>query len=190
MINLTNAIVNKRVPKNRFKSDLSNIDSIIWLYKISPFTTSLASSDNIDEIQIFEVRFIDKINKAALFSIQNEIPYQIIFKALFRNAINYFLVYNRIVLEYNGELIDNDILLVSAITLKGLQDNLIRCFTGLEFQENETAEQLVNRFIYLQKVKRERDSLIKQRDAEKNPRKKFEINEKIRKLQDEIKATL
>ena len=57
MIDLSGAKVNKRIPKNRFKTELSDIDTVTWLYKISPDTAGFRHGDDITEIQIFAVAF-------------------------------------------------------------------------------------------------------------------------------------
>ena len=82
---------NKRIPKTKFFANLGmspalkrlfneQVESIYWRNKIAPDTVNIAKTQNITEIEVFEVRLNQKkIDKRILEVIDRELPYHVVF---------------------------------------------------------------------------------------------------------------
>lgn len=181
-MNLSKAKVNKRIPKNRFKGDLSSVESIWWRYKIAKETTGINGDEDNKELQIFEITFKDKCNKGTLIRIQNSIPYRILYIVKERLQIFNAIVYNNVVISSDRMLIQGDVIKISAVTIASLYLNIIENLSGLKLREDETIDNMVLKFSEIKRLEQEVEKLIKRRDREQQPKKKIELNGKIKQL--------
>jgi hypothetical protein len=90
-----NAIVNKPIPKTQFYNRVTintklrdefidKIQKIIWKYKIAENTVGINKTENVEEIQVFEIELKEKvIPKNVLKIIDKIIPYPILFVMTF-----------------------------------------------------------------------------------------------------------
>lgn len=184
MIDLSRAKVNKPVPKNRFKAELSDVAAIKWLYKISADTADFRRGDEITEIQVFAVAFkSEAINKRDLALIQKAIPYPILFTA---RGKSYFTV--------EGETFESDKVFLSgdALTLQRrsaklteLCEDIAAAFIPIERRAAESIADLAERYKRLQAIEREIGTLQRKVDTEKQPNKRIEMNEELKDLKKE-----
>ena len=98
------ALVNKFVAKTKFyeRANLSSklqqefidkIQKINWKYKLAEETIGISKTENVTEIQIFEIELKQQvIPKNVLKVIDNAIPYQILFVFTYKN--HFALWYN------------------------------------------------------------------------------------------------
>ena len=189
MIDLSRAKVNKRIPKNRFKAELADVDTIMWLYKISPDTAEFRHGDEIAEIQVFAVTFKNgKVSKRDLAAIQKAIPYPILFTIY---AKNYFIVDGEI-LESDKQFTDNDKLIIerrSAI-LTDLYEDIATEFIPIVRRTAESIADFVQRYKRFLALEREIETLQRKVDNEKQPNKRIELNEELKKLKSERRNLL
>lgn len=179
MISLATAKVNKRVAKNKFQFNMPTVESIYWRYKVSAETTTLTSSEEHKELQIFEVKFLDnKIDVKVLAQIQKAIPYKILFLVCEKS----YLALNTTVLKLESNLVVNDILEVQAKSIITLYEKLIEKFITIARKHNESLEDLVARHVQVEKLQKEIEKLERMRDKEKQPNKRIAINEEIARL--------
>ncbi len=87
---------NKRIPKTKFyehielgrkikDSFVKDIDSIIWANKIAPSTVNIAAGEKVTEIQVFRIILKQfDFNKDVLKTIDEQIPYHILFIVCYR----------------------------------------------------------------------------------------------------------
>jgi len=86
------ALFNKTVPKNLIYKQarptqkvkdlfVSQVQEIVWKYKLSPDTINLPKKGGYTEIQVFEIQLkTDELAPAVLAAIDKAIPYPIIFR--------------------------------------------------------------------------------------------------------------
>lgn len=188
MIDLSRAKVNKRIPKKRFnKAELLDVDTITWLYKISPDTAEFRHGDEIDEIQIFNVSFKGgKVNKKELTTIQKAIPYSILF--LSHNK-SYYTIEGEL-LESDKNFLDDDALMIErrSAKLTDLHEYIAESFMPINRKATESIPELVIRFKDLQRIEREILQLQRKVDSEKQPNKRFEYNDKIKQLRKDLEG--
>ena len=181
MVDLSKAKVGKRIPKNRFKAELAAVDTVTWLYKISPETADFRRGDGIEEIQVFSVAFKDgRADKKELAAMQRAIPYPILFIA---GGKSYFTV--------EGEQFESDkgFLSGDALTLEqrsakltDLYDDIASAFVPIGRRQSETTTELVARYKELVALSKEISSLQSKVDGEKQPNKRIEQNERLKEL--------
>ena len=185
MIDLSRAKVNKRVPKNRFsKASLTDVDTITWLYKISPDTADFRHGDEIVEIQIFSVIFKgEKTNMRDLAAIQKAISYPILFTV---HTKSYFIIDGE-PFESDKNFLDGDYLTIERRSAKitDLYDDIAAEFIPIERKAGESISDTAARYKALQAIDREIDSLQRKVNNEKQTNKRFEYNERLKKLRGE-----
>jgi len=185
MIDLSRAkLFNRRVHKNRFKIELANVDTIKWLYKISAGTADFRYGDAITEIQIFEVVFkSEQVVKRELVAIQKKIPYPILFIS---HGKSYFIVEGEL-LESDRQFIDGDMLLVErrSAKLTELYEDIAAAFIPMKRGEVESIAELVARYKRFMAMEREISKLQHKVDSEKQPNKRIELNEELKRLKAE-----
>ena len=184
MIDLSRAKVNKRIPKNRFKAVLSDVDTIMWLYKISADTAEFRHGDAIVEIQIFAVTFKSgKVNKRELIAIQKAIPYSVLFLS---HKKSYYIIEGEL-FESGKQFIEGDSLTIMqrSSKLTDLHEDIAAEFVPIPKRESEDIAQHVARHKQIEALDREITSLQRKVDNEKQPNTRFELNNKLKELQAE-----
>jgi len=188
MIDLSRAKVNKRIPKNRFnKAELLDVDTITWLYKISPDTAEFRHGDEIDEIQIFNVSFKGgKVNKKDFFAIQKAIPYSILFLS---HGRSYYIIEGEL-FESGKRFLDGDTLMLEqwSAKLTDLHENIAESFMPINRKATESIAEFLIRFKSLQMIERTIMQLQSKVDNEKQPNKRFEYNDKIKQLRKDLEG--
>jgi hypothetical protein len=181
MIDLSQAKLDKRVPKNRFKAELDGIDTITWLYKISPDTADFRHGDEITEIQIFNVSFkIGRPSKREFIAIQKEIPYPILFVV---GNKNYFVAEGEL-FESNKQFIDRNTLNIErkSAKLTDLYETIVTAFIPIKHHKNESVTDLVARYKKSKALEKKITVLQRKVDMEKQPNKRIELNKELRRL--------
>ena len=144
MIELPNSCkVNKIIPKKTFyeKVNVSNsikeefvekLNKIYWKYKISENTINIAKTDNIEEIEIFELELKEKYNcKNIIRIITKNIPYPILFYIKYENEFQYAIKYDEKIYfsEWNNEISFN----FSTLNLKTMYDNIVKSVVNIDY---------------------------------------------------------
>lgn len=196
MINLPESCkVNKIIPKYKFyeqvtlssniKEEFINlVDKITWMYKLSPSTLNIEKTDNIEEIQVIELELkINKIPNHVIKIITKTIKYPILFMIKYQNEYCYLIKIedNTYTTEWNEEININ----YNAINLEILYQNIVKLIikeenTDKDFDtliEIKSKEQELIKKIYIleNKVKQEKQFNLK-----------VELNQELRKLQEEL----
>lgn len=179
MINLKDAEVNRRIPKNRFSFDTSPVDTIIWKYKLSKDTTNLTDSEQYKELQVILVNFKDKVDTKVFLGIQNAIPYNILFIA----EDNYYMVIDGNLLQTSEKLIDNRILHIDAFNIRGVVVSIVELITGIKSTDISCA---VAKYMAVQKLTKQIEQLINKMYKEVQPKKKFEMHEELNLLKQQL----
>ncbi|HAT7753326.1 TPA: DUF4391 domain-containing protein [Legionella pneumophila] len=184
--------------KNLFTTQ---VERMIWAYKLSPETINLSSKDGIEEIQIFEIFLKGReLNNELLKTIDKIIPSPILFVIYDEEYIQYRAAYKRISDADSTKWIIGDYFesswmvkrykksdLPQALDLKTLYHSLLQELIPLAKRQDESIEQLLTRYQVLNQLERKLDQLQKKLQQEKQFKYKVEINAQLRDTQKQIK---
>ena len=184
-------IVNKFIPKKIFyeKVNLSSnlkqefvdkIDKIYWKYKISEDTLNISKTENVEEIEIFELTLKEKVNCQNIIKvITKNIPYIILFEICYKDEVQYAIKHNDDIYFTNwNEKIDFNF---NGIDLNAVYENIIRSVTNISEQSNNIDEEL-EKDKKFKEVQKEIERLENKMKAEKQFNKKVELNKNILEL--------
>ena len=183
--------VNKFLPKKIFyekigissgiKNDFTNlVEKITWLYKLSPDTIGISKTEEVEEIQIFQIDIKDrKIPVNIIKFITKVIPYKILFIVKYKKDYCYVVKVDNV---YYSEWNDNIKFEFNAINLEVLYENIVKSIIKensiLEdfnkIIENENRKIELNRQINIYKNKIHN---------EKQFNRKVELNIELNKLE-------
>lgn len=188
-------VVDKFIPKKTFyeKVNISNsikeefaqkLSKIYWKYKISEDTINISKTDEIEEIEIFELELKEKYNsKNLIMIITKNIPYPILFHIKYEDEFQYAIRYNEDVFfsEWNNLLT----FCFSALNLETLHDNLVKAIANIDDDAKnlESEIQRQNQIHKLEEAIKRLESKIK---SEKQFNIKVQYNEQITKLKKKI----
>lgn len=201
---------NKRIPKQKFYDNLSvmpalkkafteQIKIIYWRNKIAATTLNLAAGEQVTEIEVFEVRLsAPKLDESVLRQIDREIPYHILFLLEYEGKYRAVIGYKeaaagktafKVDRYYSTDWLDEDDLPVhlDGLTLDAVYENFVRQIAGdVLLEENGTT---LKESIEQQKQREQLEKQIAALEAkirkEKQPRKKFEMVQKLNGMKGE-----
>lgn len=184
-------IVDKFIPKKVFYEKVSlsanlkqefvdKLDKIYWKYKISEDTLNISKTENVEEIEIFELTLKEKINCQNIIKvITRNIPYIILFEICYNDEVQYGIKHNDDIYFTNwNEKIDFNF---NGIDLNVVYENIIRSVTNISKQSNNIDKEL-EKGKKLKEVQKEIERLENKMKAEKQFNKKVELNKKIIEL--------
>ncbi len=202
---------NKRIPKEKFYENLNvtpalkkcfvdQIKSIYWCNKIAPSTTNLSQGKIVTEIEVFEIKLKDGfLDEAVLRQIDKEIPYHIIFLLEYEGKYQAWTAYKeessgntafKVNHYYHTDWMPEDKLplKLDGLNIDTVYENFVYQIAGdtLKANENESLQDAVERDEKQKKLQKEIERLEKMARNEKQPRKKFELVQKIKKLKEDI----
>ena len=190
--------VNKFLPKKIFyekngissgiKNDFTNlVEKITWLYKLSPDTIGISKTEEVEEIQIFQIDIKDrKIPINIIKFITKVIPYKILFIVKYKKDYCYAVKVDNV---YYSEWNDNIKFEFNAINLEVLYENIVKSI----IKENSNLEDFnkilenKNRKIELN---RQINILKNKIHNEKQFNRKVELNIELNKLEKEMEELL
>lgn len=184
-------IVDKFIPKKIFYEKVSlstnlkqefvdKIDKIYWKYKISEDTLNISKTENVEEIEIFELTLKEKVNCQNIIKvITKNIPYIILFEICYKDEVQYAIKHNDDIYFTNwNEKIDFNF---NGIDLNAVYENIIRSVTNISEQSNNIDEEL-EKDKKLKEIQKEIERLESKIKAEKQFNKKVELNQQINKM--------
>ena len=199
MINLpSNCEVNKFIPKKTFyekvnisssaKQDfIDKLEKIYWKYKLSEDTINITKTEEVEEIEIFELVLKEKCDiKSLIKVITKEIPYVILFIVKYNNEFQYAIK------------VDDNILITSWNEEKDFK------FIGFNLKEvyNDIVRKIINdnstdNIKYVLEINKQREELEKKINTLKSKinreiqfKKKVELNHELRMLEKELEELL
>ena len=203
---------NKRIPKQKFyeniavtpamkKAFVEQIKIIYWRNKIAATTLNLAAGEQVTEIEVFEVRLsAPELDESVLCQIDREIPYHILFLLEYEGKYRAVIGYKeaaagktafKVDRYYSTDWLDEDDLPVhlDGLTLDAVYENFVRQIAGdVLVEENGTT---LKESIEQQKQREQLEKQIVALEAkirkEKQPKKKFEMVQKIKMLKERLK---
>ena len=189
MIDLpNNCEVNKIIPKKTFydKLEISNktkekfiniLEKIIWKYKLSEDTINITKTENVEEIEIFELILKKDENiKDILNVITKGIPYKILFIIKHNDKVKYAIRYKEdfFITEWN----ENIKLNLNDISLEEVYENLVKEITKIHNNDNKLEEE-IDKKKKIEEIHKEIEKLKSKLKNEKQFNIKVEINKEI-----------
>ena len=184
-------LVNKFIPKKTFyeKVNISSslkqefidkIEKIIWLYKISEQNINVSKTENVEEIEIFELNLKEKYDSKNIIKvITKEIPYPILFLIKFNDEFKYAIKYEEVVYfsDWNVKLKFDFI----DFNLENVYENIIRTIVNIENNNADIENELI-KIQEIERIEKEIKNLESKLKKEIQFNKKTEYNLQILKL--------
>ena len=205
--------LNRRIPKQKFYENLTltpqvkrgfidGIKLIYWRNKLAEDTVHIPKGERVTEIEVFEIKLSGPtLDEAVLRQIDKEIPYHILFLLSFEGRVQAWIGYKeasagvnsfKVSRYYHTDWQDEAALSLrlEGLTLDAVYENLVRQIAGSSLEpETENPELSLGETIALtekrEKLQKEIARLEKLARAEKQPKKKFELVQRITALRRE-----
>ncbi len=195
MINLPDRCkVNKFIPKKTFyekigvstsiKDDfITNIDKITWLYKLSEDTLGISKSQDVEEIQIFEIILKEKVlPKNIIKIISKAIPYKILFVLKYDKEYCYSIKVDNIYFtEWNEDIEFN----INGLTLETIYENIVKSIIK-ENNNTNTFDNIIENKSKVDELSKKIEQLTNKVNNEKQFNKKVELNLELQRLKKEM----
>lgn len=195
MINLPKScLVNKFIPKKVFyeKSNINRttkdefiniVDKITWLYKISPETIGINKTEDIEEIEIFQIELKEKIiPKNIIRAITNSIQYKILFILKYNEEFCYLIKLEDIYYTNWNEEINFEF---TSINLSNLFEDIAK---NILHEESNTKNfnEIIENINEKKELQDKIEKLTKKIKQENQFNRKVELNQELNKLLKEI----
>lgn len=201
------------IPKNRIYEHgqlgkalrerfVTQVDHIIWAYKLAPETTNLPEAAGVQEIQIIELHQRSKdMDASILLAIDKVIPKPILFHLRYGDQVRMAAAHKRrseadgskwvIGEHYLGdwypENADRQALPI-ALDLQGLYEQLLRGLLPRPARPGESIAAHLERVEAIRRHERERSRLEAQLQREKQFNRKVALNAQLRSVNQQIEA--
>ena len=201
---------NKRIPKTKFyehielgrkikDSFVQDIDSIIWANKIAPSTVNIAVGEKVTEIQVFRIILKQSdFNKDVLKTIDEQIPYHILFIVCYRDKEQAWIGYK----EQSGSesrafKVDSYYhtawqkpeemeLAIEGLNMDAVYESFVKQISAstapIQWDDSLSARDNTAKIEERKKLQKQIEKLERQLRKETQPRKKFEIYQKIKEM--------
>ena len=196
MINLPKECkVDKFIPKKTFYEKVNitssikeefaeKINKIYWKYKISEDTINISKTEDIEEIEVFELELKEKYNcKNIIRIITKNIPYPILFYIRYEKDFQYAIKYREQIYfsEWNNELTFS----FNGLNIGVIYNNLVKIITNIDNSANDLDSEIQkqNEILKLENEIKKLESKIR---SEKQFNIKVQYNELIAELKKKI----
>lgn len=198
-------VVNKTMPKEAFYRNLelnstlknafvSDIKRIVWANKLSHDTLNIEKGENVSEILVLSVELKEKaVNYKIFETISKNNSHKILYELIFDNQTQIVLFHNKLYKsEWQGEHSEVEIL---GFNMDRVWENVVKNVElGIRneklnaWDDNLSLDENIALHEKQEKLQKEIIRLEKQARAEKQPKKKFELVQKINKMKKEAEA--
>lgn len=200
---------NKRIPKQKFyeniavtpamkKAFVEQIKIIYWRNKIAATTLNLAAGEQVTEIEVFEMRLsAPELDESVLRQIDREIPYRILFLLEYEGKYRAVIGYKeaatgktafKVDRYYSTDWLDEDDLPVhlDGLSLDAVYENFVRQIAGevLADKNGTTLKESVEQQKQREQIEKQIATLEAKIRKEKQPKKKFELVQKLSAMKD------
>lgn len=185
------ALVNKFVAKTRFynkvtlstrlqKEFTNNVRKITWKYKLAEDTIGISKTENVTEIQIFEIELKQQvIPKNVLRVIDKNIPYPILYQLIYRDDVAYGITLKEkggTTQSYFSDWNDEIQFDFTGIDLEKVYQKLVRVFVSDEAKTRHRFDDAISLDNQIQSLKKEILTLQNKIRKEKQFNRKVELN--------------
>jgi hypothetical protein len=208
-------LYNRKIPKNKFYEKIKansklkdkftrQIDSIVWKHKLSKQTMNIEPTEEIQEIQIFEIYLKQKeLSKELLENIDRAIPYPILFVLKYNDEAKLTIAYkqrnkndeNKFVIDsyYESEWtsIENlSIDISSGLNLQTVYENIIKSLISVEAEKNDSIQEIIEFQKNVDQLRYEISKLESKMRNEKQFNKKVKLNMELQNKKKELEEEL
>ena len=203
---------NKRIPKQKFYENINvtpalrrifvdQIKVVYWRNKIAPSTINLEASNDVTEIEVFEVKLnCIPLDVSVLRQIDKEIPYHIIFlleyggkyqawTAYKEKAGSSFSAFKVDTYYHTNWLLEGDLALkLDGLNMDAVYENYVRQIAGdvLHTGVAESLKESVERSKQIQLLQKQIVTLQKKIRKEKQLNRQIELNAELKCLRKEL----
>ena len=181
---------------------VEQVESITWVYKLSPETINLPAKPAVPEIEVFEVALkLPDVSHSVLRCIDKAMPRPILFNLRFEGKTQPIAAYKRphdaasdqwVVGDYHAAPWQNDSearpALPMALDLQGLYELLLRQHLAVPARAGESLHDQLDRLAALAAKQAAAAKLEARLNAEKQFNRKVEINAQLRTIRTELEA--
>jgi hypothetical protein len=204
--------VDKRIPKETIykKSGVDNktkelfieqIKNIYWIHKISKDTMNIDKDEDVEELQIFEVKLkTENISERVIQIIDRNIPYPILFFITYENKYMLKIAYkeknknneNNAVVDTYYEtdwqgITDEKINIIKGSNTRTIYENIIKDLLPIIYKDITDIRKLIKLNNEYYDLKKQIEKLKRKIKKEKQYNKKVEYNMKLHKLEEKLK---
>ena len=159
------------------------VERVRWLNKISPATVNIAQGESVEEIQVIEVSLTTpEPDKRILPTIQKAIQYKIVFMLVCEGKQSYLAYYD----SKTSFTSDTPPKLAGHDT-DSVWENYIIQLRGVPLDEGKTLDEQIVADAERESLTRQIARLEKQARNEKQPRRKWELVEEVKRLNEVFK---
>lgn len=185
-----NCYVNKFIPKKVFyekvgvstnvKEEFINlVERITWLYKLSEDTLGLTKTNEIEEIQIFQIDLKEKrIPINVIKTITKGVQYKVLFVIKYQDDFCYSIKVEDI---YNSEWNDNIEFDFNAINLKALYEKIVKKIIKEDTNEKSFSK-IIEDNMYKTELEKKISKLQQKIKSERQFNRKVELNKELNDL--------
>lgn len=210
------AFFGKTIPKTKFyeHGNVSNklkelfvkqVDQIIWLYKLSPETINISSTQEVPEIQVFEIKLKgDDLSEDILLCIDRAVQYPIIFEVKSELGVRTVAAYKvkarsmRSDMWKIGHYLKTEIVVGAAkkmpllvgMNLNAVYEQILVAISDIEIRKGESLERFIERGEEVQQKQSEISAIRRKIAVEKQFNKKVEFNSKLQVISDQLTKLL
>lgn len=205
---------NKRIPKTKFyehielgrkikDSFVQDIESIIWANKIAPSTVNISAGEKVMEIQVFRIILKQSdFNKDVLKTIDEQIPYHILFIVCYRDKEQAWIGYKeQSSSESRAFKVDNYYhtawqkpenlsLEIEGLNMDAMYENFVKQISAatapVQWDDDLSAKENTAKIEKRKKLQKQIEKLERQLRKETQPMKKFELHQQIMKLRKQL----
>jgi hypothetical protein len=183
---------------------VQQVDSIIWKNKLSKETIRLEPKDDIEEIQVFEIRLKQKSDtREILRSIDKAIPYPILHVLLYEDQLKLSMAYKErskndenkfVVRSYHEsdwqptEMLQFNV--IQGLDLKAVYENIIRQLLTVQAKPEDELKVTLERQERIEKLTKDCEKLESNIRREKQFNRKVEMNMKLQQNRKELNRLL
>lgn len=189
--------VNKFLPKKIFyekvgvssgvKDEFVNlVDKITWLYKLSPDTIGIPKTENIEEIQIFQIDVKEKkLPLSVIKTITRGVQYKILFFIKYDGDYCYSIKVDDNI--YSSEWNDNIKFEFNAINLEIVYENIVKYIIN-EVQNEKVFEKIIEEKNTKNDLMKKISQLRQKIKNEKQFNRKSELNIELNKMLEQMEV--
>ncbi|MBN4063514.1 DUF4391 domain-containing protein [Cardiobacterium sp. AH-315-I02] len=199
-----NKIYDRVKPGRKIKDAfVSQVEKIIWQYKLAPKTTNIPETAKVKEIEVFEIPLkTESLDKNILRCIDKAIAHPIVFHLTYAGKVKVIATYKRpgeadaSKWVIGDEYFETDWLpadtdrqkLTVVLNLSGLYEHILREIIPLPKREDESLESHIERMEQVIAKDKEHKKLEARMNKEKQFNRKVEMNETLNKLKVEVRS--
>lgn len=159
------------------------MDKITWLYKLSPETIGINKTEDIEEIEVFQIELKEKVvPKNVIKAVTNSIQYKILFILKYNDEFCYLIKLEDVYYTNWNEEINFEF---TSINLSNLCESIAKSILHEE-SNTKNFNEIIENINEKKELQDKIDKLTKRIRQENQFNRKVELNQELNKLLKEI----